>query len=212
MQVFPLFLKGFFGLRHFPLFTPRPEHRDMPIHGRRLPHISPRCLNLQRKLQQVPASPKCPWPGSHCSLWSGSKIPFPQGIVIEPVLVLVTDPVLDEVGVLVCDGVFDCELDNEIELVTVGTMLIETVNESDIETLPDLVGVAERDLDLVLDRDFVFERERDLLRVGVGLGPREPILVSVFDLVTLVMNGAPNDRLGVLVFDRDCPDIRFDAV
>jgi hypothetical protein len=145
-------------------------------------------------------------------LWSGSKIPFPQGIVIEPVLVLVTDPVLDEVGVLVCDGVFDCELDNEIELVTVGTMLIETVNESDIETLPDLVGVAERDLDLVLDRDFVFERERDLLRVGVGLGPREPILVSVFDLVTLVMNGAPNDRLGVLVFDRDCPDIRFDAV
>jgi len=63
--------------------------------------------------------------------------------------------------------------------------------------------VRDLELDLVCDFDFDLERERDLLRDLVGLGPSEPSLVSVLDWVFGDGGGAPKERLGVRVFERD---------
>jgi hypothetical protein len=65
--------------------------------------------------------------------------------------------------------------------VRVGCTEFETEFDSVIDTLPEPEAVPDFELVRVLDFDLDLERERDLLRVFVGLGPSEPSFVSVFD-------------------------------
>jgi len=160
----------------------------------------------------VPATPKPEFPGSHCSPNIGSNTPLPHGTVtdividfvteteplVESVAELVTEKLMvsDPVGRGVIDAVFESETVILSDKVLECEMEFELENEMEFELEFDFVP------DLDFDFDFDLVSDRDLVLLRVAPGSIEPNLVLDRDWVRGEI-GAPNERLVVLVLDRD---------